>query len=189
HSWGLGVGSAGGATAIPSSQPRCWARRCACRVGAHAVFILTSFMSSALSCRSATASSASHQRRAELALSNTIGGVSLELRELAGRPPDRSPHRREEPYRLAISGIYARVAATARLLSLFVAERRPAGEAPPYRNPAEFRDELRILDKSLSENGSRVLARGRLRSLRRAIDCFGFHLASVDLRQNSDVHD
>ena len=29
---------------------------------------------------------------------------------------------------------------------------------------------------------------GRLRSLRRAVDVFGFHLASLDLRQNSDVH-
>ena len=56
HSCGLGVGSAGIATAIPSSPRRCWARRCACRVRAHAVFILTSFMSSALSCRSATRS-------------------------------------------------------------------------------------------------------------------------------------
>ena len=130
-----------------------------------------------------------HELGAELSLSNTIVGVSPELRELAGRSPDRSPHRREEPYRLAISGIYARIAATARALNLFVAERRPAGEAPPYRNAAEFRDELRILDQSLSKNGSRVLARGRLRSLRRAIDCFGFHLASVDLRQNSDVHE
>ena len=130
-----------------------------------------------------------HELGAELSLSNTIVGVSPELRELAGRSPDRSPHRREEPYRLAISGIYARVAATARALDLFVAERRPAGEAPPYRNAAEFRDELRILDQSLSKNGSRVLARGRLRSLRRAIDCFGFHLASIDLRQNSDVHE
>ncbi|OYX10713.1 MAG: phosphoenolpyruvate carboxylase, partial [Rhizobiales bacterium 32-66-8] len=38
-------------------------------------------------------------------------------------------------------------------------------------------------------NGSRILARGRLRHLRRAADCFGFHLASLDLRQNSEVHE
>ena len=56
HSCGLGVGSAGIATAIPSSPRRCWARRCAYRVRAHAVFILTSFMSLALSCRSVTRS-------------------------------------------------------------------------------------------------------------------------------------
>jgi phosphoenolpyruvate carboxylase len=33
-----------------------------------------------------------------------------------------------------------------------------------------------------------MLARGRLRDLRRAVDVFGFHLAGIDLRQNSDVH-
>ena len=36
---------------------------------------------------------------------------------------------------------------------------------------------------------SGVIARGRLRLLRRAVDCFGFHLASLDLRQNSAVHE
>ena len=55
-----------------------------------------------------------HELGAELSLGSTIVGVSRELQGLAGRSPDRSPHRREEPYRLAISGIYARVAATAR---------------------------------------------------------------------------
>ncbi len=42
---------------------------------------------------------------------------------------------------------------------------------------------------SLSANGSRALARGRLRRLRRAVEVFGFHLAALDLRQNSDVHE
>ena len=46
-----------------------------------------------------------------------------------------------------------------------------------------------MLDRSLKENGSTILARGRLRGLRRAVDVFGFHLASLDLRQNSDVHE
>jgi phosphoenolpyruvate carboxylase len=34
-----------------------------------------------------------------------------------------------------------------------------------------------------------VIARGRLRHLRRAVDCFGFHLANLDMRQNSAVHE
>jgi phosphoenolpyruvate carboxylase len=34
-----------------------------------------------------------------------------------------------------------------------------------------------------------VIARGRLRLLRRAVDCFGFHLANLDMRQNSAVHE
>src|SRR6185503_13901677 len=54
-----------------------------------------------------------HQLGAELSLADNIVRVSDELRALAARSPDRSPHRRHEPYRRAISGIYARLAATA----------------------------------------------------------------------------
>src|SRR5581483_12322223 len=101
---------------------------------------------------------------------------------------DTSPHRRGEPYRLAVSGIFARLTATAARLE--VETTRPAvGEAAPYASAAEFKADLDILARSLTANNSRVIARGRLRHLRRAVDCFGFHLARLDMRQNSDVHE
>ena len=53
----------------------------------------------------------------------------------------------------------------------------------------DFKADLDTLFDSLSDNGSAALARGHLRALRRAVDVFGFHLASLDLRQNSDVHE
>jgi phosphoenolpyruvate carboxylase len=49
--------------------------------------------------------------------------------------------------------------------------------------------DLAILDGSLVANGSGILAKGRLKNLRRAVDVFGFHLAALDLRQNSDAHE
>jgi phosphoenolpyruvate carboxylase len=45
-----------------------------------------------------------------------------------------------------------------------------------------------VLVDSLLANGAELIAAGRLRSLVRAIDVFGFHLAPIDLRQNSEVH-
>ena len=67
---------------------------------------------------------------------------------------------------------------------------RPAvGEAAPYANVAEFKADLDVIYRSLISNNSGVIARGRLRLLRRAVDCFGFHLASLDIRQNSAVHE
>ena len=57
------------------------------------------------------------------------------------------------------------------------------------RAPTEFKADLDVLDRSLISNNSGVIARGRLRLLRRAVDCFGFHLASLDIRQNSAVHE
>src|SRR5204862_2197258 len=62
-------------------------------------------------------------------------------------------------------------------------------EAPAYETVGELQANLDILHHSLTGNGSETLARGRLRGLRRAVDVFGFHLAAVDLRQNSDVHE
>ncbi len=110
------------------------------------------------------------------------------MRALAERSPDPSPHRSGEPYRLAVSGIYARLTATARRLEVEIT-RPPVGKAAPYESVKEFKADLDVLDRSLMASNSRVIARGRLRLLRRAVDCFGFHLARLDMRQNSAVHE
>ncbi|MEJ0068113.1 MAG: phosphoenolpyruvate carboxylase [Pseudomonadota bacterium] len=115
--------------------------------------------------------------------------VSVGLAKLAERSPDRSPRRADEPYRRAISGAYARLAATARALDDRDALRQAVGDAPAYANPDELRADLDIVDGSLIANRALPLARGRLRGLRRAVDVFGFHLAGIDLRQNSAIHE
>jgi phosphoenolpyruvate carboxylase len=130
-----------------------------------------------------------HTLGAELSIAAHLADVSDELRTLAERSPDPSPHRSGEPYRLAVSGIYARLAATALKLKIETTRRLPVGEAAPYTSVQEFKADLDVLDRSLIANNSRVIARGRLRLLRRAVDCFGFHLANLDIRQNSAVHE
>jgi phosphoenolpyruvate carboxylase len=130
-----------------------------------------------------------HLLGGELSLSSRQVGISDALLALADRSPDRSPNRREEPYRRAISGIYARLAATARELGIGDVQRHAVGDAPAYGAAAELAGDLDTVHRSLAANGSATLARGRLRSLRRAVDAFGFHLAAIDLRQNSDVHE
>jgi phosphoenolpyruvate carboxylase len=129
-----------------------------------------------------------HVLGSELSLAAHLADVSDELRALAGRSPDTSPHRSGEPYRLAVSGIYARLTATAVRLEVETT-RRPVGEAAAYASVKEFKADLDVLERSLIANNSGVIARGRLRSLRRAVDCFGFHLARLDIRQNSAVHE
>src|SRR4051812_35662080 len=129
-----------------------------------------------------------HALGAELSIAGHLADVSEELRGLAERSRDPSPHRVGEPYRLAVSGIYARLAATAEQLEVETA-RRPVVKAAAYASAGEFKADLDILDRSLIANNSRVIARGRLRLLRRAADCFGLHLARLDLRQNSAVHE
>jgi phosphoenolpyruvate carboxylase len=126
---------------------------------------------------------------AELSLDSRLVDVSPSLAELAARSPDRSAYRRHEPYRRAITGIYARLAATARALDQAEPLRAPVGSAAPYADSGELLAELTTVANSLVANGSELLAKGRLRDLRRAVDVFGFHLAAIDLRQNSVVHE
>ena len=129
-----------------------------------------------------------HELGGELPLSELLLGTSPELEELAKRSPDHSPHRADEPFRRALTGIYARLAATLRTLDQHEALRNAVGKGDPYRNSAELLADLEVLSKSLKAYGAGRLAAGRLRRLIIAVKTFGFHLAPIDLRQNSDVH-
>src|SRR3954469_14685418 len=86
-----------------------------------------------------------HALGAELSIAGHLADVSEELRLLAERSRDPSPPRVGEPYRLAVSGIYARLAATALKLDVETS-RRPVSEAAPYTGAAEFKADLDILD-------------------------------------------
>ena len=130
-----------------------------------------------------------HELGGELSLTTLVTGVTSELAQLADRSPDQSPHRRDEPYRRALTGVYARVAATARQLDLLEPMRHAVGDAPPYATVGEFIGDLDIIHQSLVTCGATLHARGRLRGLRRSARAFGFHLAAIDLRQNSEVHE
>ncbi len=130
-----------------------------------------------------------HELGADLPGATSVIEASPELLALAERSPDTHPQRADEPYRRALTGLYARMAATARELDHLEAMRHAVGEAPPYGDVAEFAADLDVIHRSLTAYNSALLARGRLRHLRRAVQVFGFHLAAVDLRQNSDVHE
>ena len=130
-----------------------------------------------------------HLLGTELPLSQVYLRVSPELLALSNRSPDHSVHRADEPYRRALTGIYARLAATAKALDQHEALRHALGEAQAYASSFEFQADLEVLHDSLVTHGAALIASGRLRRLKRAAQIFGFHLAPVDLRQNSDVHE
>ncbi|WP_018387104.1 phosphoenolpyruvate carboxylase [Ancylobacter sp. FA202] len=127
---------------------------------------------------------------AELSISTIRVSVSSDLLALVDASPDLSPHRRGEPYRLAVTCIASRLRATAfrlEIADLLGITQMP--QARPYGSAAELRADLDIIDASLKAHKSGVIAGGKLRALRRAVDAFGFHLAVLDSRQNSDVHE
>ncbi|WP_420476192.1 phosphoenolpyruvate carboxylase [Noviherbaspirillum sp. ST9] len=128
-----------------------------------------------------------HTLESQLSLASRLVSCSQELHGLAEASRDDSPHRADEPYRRAISGIHARVGASLRVMT--GAPGRADPQVKPYGSADELLGDLTIIHRSLEANGSAPLTRGRLRGLRRAVSVFGFSLAPIDLRQNSDVHE
>ncbi|MFO1414998.1 MAG: phosphoenolpyruvate carboxylase [Burkholderiales bacterium] len=130
-----------------------------------------------------------HRLGAELSLSERLVHFTPALLALADAAHDTNPHRQDEPYRKALTGIYARVAATAQALAGRMPGRAPHVALEAYATPQAFLADLATIAESLAANGATLLASRRLAPLMRAVETFGFHLASLDLRQNADVHE
>ncbi|MEM6483206.1 MAG: phosphoenolpyruvate carboxylase, partial [Pseudomonadota bacterium] len=130
-----------------------------------------------------------HLLGSELSVSTRVVGVSDEAAVLAAQSFDTSSHREDEPYRRILISIYARLVATLKDINPKALAPRAGHVSAPYRDPSEFLADLDVIDRSLRANRGIRIARGRLRKLRRKIRAFGFHLSSVDLRQNSAVHE
>jgi len=125
-----------------------------------------------------------------LSLTDQLVEVSDALHKLSDASPDKIAAREDEPYRRALILIYSRLSATARQLGLEVSRLPPVDRhALPYAAPQEFIADLDVLIDSLFKHGAVYLARGRLASLRRAVEVFGFHLAPLDMRQHSAIHE
>ncbi|MEP7314819.1 MAG: phosphoenolpyruvate carboxylase [Pseudomonadota bacterium] len=126
---------------------------------------------------------------AELSISTDLAKPSTEVMALADAAGDTNAGRADEPYRRAITGIYARVAATYEKFTGDKPARHATVSGAPYPTPQALRSDLTCLAHSLSAGGAGLLSTGgALGRLIRAVESCGFHLATLDLRQNSDVH-
>ncbi len=130
-----------------------------------------------------------HALGSELSMSGTLAPVAPEMQELARRSPDHNPHRQDEPYRRALVYIYARLAATLQALTGTEALRHALAPQDPYTDPGQFLGDLQVIARSLGTHHAAALIGPRLAPLTRAVQVFGFHLATLDLRQSSDKHE
>ncbi len=130
-----------------------------------------------------------HLLGGELSMSRTLIDCSPELEALAEASGDPNPHRSDETYRRALIGVYARLAGTLTALTGGEAMRHAVAPGAPYDSPEDFRRDLVIVRDSLVAHHGGALAAGRLARLIRALDVFGFHMATTDLRQSSDRHE
>ena len=125
----------------------------------------------------------------ELSLSAMLVDVSPAMQALANASPDTNEHRQDEPYRRALTGVYARLAATLKNLTGGDAARHAVAPQNAYDKSEDFLADLRTIAASLRANHGEALVAQRLHPLIRAVDVFGFHLATIDLRQGSDKHE
>ncbi len=130
-----------------------------------------------------------HYLGGELSMSARLVDVSAAMQALANASPDSNPHRQDEPYRRALTGVYARLAATLEHLTGGHAARHAVAPQNPYAHAEEFLADLQIIADSLRLHHGDSLAAQRLLPLMRAVKVFGFHLSTVDLRQSSDKHE
>ena len=130
-----------------------------------------------------------HYLGGELSLSSMLVEFPAEMQALAESSPDASVHRLDEPYRRALTGMYARLAATLKYLTGGDAARHAVDPQNPYPNAQTFLSDLQVIQAALHSQSAQALSAQRLRPLIRAVEVFGFHLASVDLRQSSDQHE
>lgn len=86
----------------------------------------------------------------------------------------------EEPYRLKCAYIFQRI-----VNQLEVALDWTEPEGPYYRNAGELLEDLRLMQRSLEQNGSKHIASGPLRRVITAVETFGFTMAQMDVREDS----
>jgi phosphoenolpyruvate carboxylase len=72
-----------------------------------------------------------------------------------------------------------------RLDAMIESERESA--ARPYRTVQELVDDLRVVERALTDIDCAILARTQVRPLRRQVEAFGLRTAALDIRQNSDT--
>ncbi len=131
-----------------------------------------------------------HKLGAEISISSLMSETPPEVLALAAKSGDNAPSREDEPYRRALSGIYARLCAThVKLIGDLPPRPSPLAGAP-YDTPEQLRADLVTLAAALASGGAGALSSGgALGRLIRSVEIFGFHLATLDLRQNSVVHE
>ncbi|OZF43976.1 phosphoenolpyruvate carboxylase [Rhodococcus sp. 14-2470-1b] len=125
----------------------------------------------------------------ELSMSARLVAVSDELLTLAAESGDPADTRNDEPYRVAVRGIRARLTATAaRVLDSVPVAGLDVGSTP-YAAPQDVLNDLDTIDRALRADGDALIADDRLLALRQAVETFGFHLQALDMRQNSETHE
>jgi phosphoenolpyruvate carboxylase len=129
---------------------------------------------------------------AQLSVSERIAPASAELVESLAADlaalPDLDPRFRrlnaEEPYRLKLTCVHAKLRNTRRRQ----AEGRPHEPGRDYRTTTELLDDLELVRSSLAANRGGLIAAGSVARTMRTVTTFGLSLATLDVREHASAH-
>lgn len=124
-----------------------------------------------------------YQLYREFSLSTSIVNVSKQVREMARQSKDNSIYREKELYRRALFDIQSKIQAT----KTYLIKDKEVGAR--YETANDFYKDLITIRDSLLENKGEALISGDFVELIQAVEIFGFYLASIDMRQDSSVHE
>jgi len=110
------------------------------------------------------------------ALAAHVSGYAALLGEAGRTAVERNPG---EPWRQMLNLMLQRLARTL----------AGGAESGAYQRPEELDADLALVADSLEEIGAGLVARTEIAVVRRMASAFGFHLASLDIRQNTEFHD
>ena len=112
------------------------------------------------------------------ALQQAIEQKTKALAEIGNKAILRNPH---EPYRQYVSLLLAKLENTI--------SNKNTDSNCYYKSSTSLEEDLYFLRKILTENGLQGIAEDVLFPVERTVKCFKFHLAKLDIRQNSSFHD
>ena len=128
----------------------------------------------------------------ELSMSARVHGISEDLRKSLETDRQTLPEVWErfrvlnahEPYRLKCAYVHQRLVNT---------RQRIAGDSrhvpgKDYLRPEHLLEELAVMKASLVDNAGHLIGTGALMRLVRSVETFGFHLATMDVREHADQH-
>lgn len=116
----------------------------------------------------------------ELSIAHRSADIPGPLRTALARHGVREGEETDEPYRRLIDAMKRRIAA------LLV----EAADGADQYDAAAFREDLDAITAALAERGFDIIIRnGRIARLRVLAATFGFHLAALDIRQHSEIHE
>lgn len=125
----------------------------------------------------------------DISLSIDLVDVNEDILKMADLSSDTSIHRKKEPYRKAIRYIQDKIISTAYSLGLDTTTMPYNPNSEIYNNSDEFLLDLKKLEKSIIENSNSVITKGLLENIIVSVEVFGFYISTIDLRQDSSVHE